>query len=120
MTINQYSGCAARVLALHLIFAFSVYGHAILLSALPAAKGVVNGPTIPVQLRFNSRIDAKRSRITLVASDGRQTALPVEHVAADTIGAEARDLRSGIYILRWQVLANDGHITRGEVRFQVH
>jgi methionine-rich copper-binding protein CopC len=28
-------------------------------------------------------------------------------------------LERGEYVLRWQVLASDGHITRGEVPFRV-
>jgi len=28
-------------------------------------------------------------------------------------------LRAGEYKLRWQVLASDGHITRGEIPFRV-
>jgi len=37
----------------------------------------------------------------------------------DTLSAEAKGLRPGTYRLRWQVLASDGHITRGEIPFTV-
>ena len=28
-------------------------------------------------------------------------------------------MKAGDYVLRWQVLATDGHITRGELHFRV-
>jgi len=66
------------------------------------------------------RIDAARSRLTLVDPDG--SSQPLEISAQDppnTISAQAKGLRPGAYRLRWQVLASDGHITRGEIPFTV-
>jgi hypothetical protein len=37
----------------------------------------------------------------------------------DTLVSEARTQEHGSYVLEWQVLASDGHITRGEVQFRV-
>ncbi len=103
-----------------LVCAPLLYGHAILLSAQPAAKQVIPGPNVSIQLRFNLRIDAKRSRITLIAPDGGQTPLAIlEQDSPSMLSSEAKGLKRGSYILRWQVLANDGHITRGEVPFRV-
>jgi methionine-rich copper-binding protein CopC len=39
--------------------------------------------------------------------------------APDVLSATGRGLTKGSYVLRWQVLAGDGHITRGELPFQV-
>ena len=39
--------------------------------------------------------------------------------APDVLSATGHGLAKGTYVLRWQVLASDGHITRGEVPFQV-
>ena len=38
--------------------------------------------------------------------------------ATNALDAEA-DLKPGAYTLRWQALALDGHITRGDVPFTV-
>jgi methionine-rich copper-binding protein CopC len=38
---------------------------------------------------------------------------------ADVTVAKANDLQPGEYKLIWQVLATDGHITRGVIAFQV-
>jgi len=97
-----------------------VRAHAILKSASPAAGEVVSGSDLSIQLRFTSRIDGKRSRVLLVAPDGAANALPIaDQTSPDTLDMKASGLKSGEYSLRWQVLANDGHITRGEIPFHV-
>ena len=103
-----------------LIFAVSVSAHAVLLESNPSLKSIVSGPDIPVKLRFNVRIDASRSRLTLVAPDGSMQTLEISQAASpDTLSTEAKGLAPGEYRLRWQVLASDGHITRGEIPFNV-
>jgi len=94
--------------------------HAVLLESNPALKSAVSGPDVPIKLRFNVRIDTLRSRLTLIRPDG--SAQPLElskQTPADTLSAEATGLAAGAYRLRWQVLASDGHITRGEIPFTV-
>ncbi len=94
--------------------------HAVLLESNPPLKGAVAGPDVPIKLRFNVRIDALRSRLTLIHPDGSMQALEIsKQTPADTLSAEATGLAAGDYRLRWQVLASDGHITRGEIPFTV-
>jgi hypothetical protein len=38
---------------------------------------------------------------------------------ADHLAGEADALAPGDYVLHWQVLAVDGHITRGDIPFRV-
>jgi len=103
-----------------LFFAFLVNGHAILLTATPAIGQVVRGPDVEVSLRFNSRVDAKRSTIVLVpASAPARTIALGEQSSPDSLHAQIHELESGSYTLQWQVLAVDGHISRGELRFRV-
>src|SRR5262245_30373005 len=72
--------------------------HAILLSATPAEQQVVLGSVVSVQLRFNSRIDGKRSRVTLIAPNGTPHPLPIEEqTSPDTLTAQAERLTSGAY-----------------------
>jgi methionine-rich copper-binding protein CopC len=110
------------VLALALAcFKLPVWGHAILLKATPAVNQEVTGANTAVELRFNSRIDAKRSKLTLIGPDSHEHALAIsEQSSPDALSSRATDLTPGSYVLRWQVLAQDGHITRGEVPFKVH
>src|SRR5260370_5456087 len=51
--------------------------HAILLESSPALKSAVTGPDVPIKLRFNVRIDALRSRLTLIHPDGSSQALQI-------------------------------------------
>ena len=113
-----------RLPALSLFLAFILssnlaYAHAILVEAIPAANSTVAGPSIPIKLRFNVRIDAKRSRLELVGPEKTSTLLSVSQPSPDMLQAVAAGLKAGAYSLRWQVLAADGHITRGEIPFNV-
>jgi methionine-rich copper-binding protein CopC len=108
------------VYALMIVAACQLSAHAILLEARPGANAAVAGPDVTVQLRFNSRIDASRSRVTLVFPDQRERVLKLDPQASPaTLASEVTGLARGAYKLRWQVLAADGHITRGEVPFEV-
>ena len=113
-----------RLPALSVLLAFTLssnlaYAHAILVEALPAANSTVAGPSIPIKLRFNVRIDAKRSRLELVGPEKTPTLLSATQPSPDMLQAVAGGLKAGAYSLRWQVLAADGHITRGEIPFNV-
>lgn len=114
----------SRLLALYLFFGVAacsrLYAHAILVRSTPAEHAVVHGSTLHADLEYNSRIDAARSTLTLTDARGRKIALRMEPAAQPyQLKAIARNLASGAYLLHWQVLASDGHITRGDVAFTV-
>lgn len=92
--------------------------HAILLEGMPAAGQSVAAGKIRVVLRFNSRIDAMRSRIALVEGNDTRVLTIAAGATPDVLVAEV-EVMPGPQVLRWQVLAIDGHITRGEIRFNV-
>ena len=112
-------------IALLLIFVLSVAGmhlegHAILKSSSPANGGSVTRPEVPVKLTFNVRVDAARSRLQLLTPDASTVELPiVEWPSPDTLVSKLTGLKPGAYAIRWQVLAPDGHISRGEIPFTV-
>jgi copper resistance protein C len=94
--------------------------HAIVVSSQPAAGAVVHDTSAAVAVRFNSRIDPLRSRLMLVRPDGTSTTLELADAPSpDTLAASVGALTPGAYRLRWQVLATDGHITRGDIPFTV-
>jgi len=97
----------------------SAAAHAILMDSAPAVNGTTKGPEIAFDLRFNSRIDHKRSRLTLTLPDQTQRVLPIDADGPDDRLDAKGNLPPGDYTLRWQVLAIDGHITRGDVPFKV-
>ena len=95
--------------------------HAIIQSAAPAANAKVDGPDVDVLLRYNSRLDQQRSRLTVTLPDGGLRPLRVVQNPAEPAALAARlvGLAPGAYVLHWQVLAVDGHMTRGNVPFTV-
>ncbi|HEX4598700.1 MAG TPA: copper resistance CopC family protein [Burkholderiaceae bacterium] len=105
--------------------AFAVIGntthaHAIIVSSQPASGARLTHPAVSVQLRFNSRIDHRRSRFQLLGPDGKSAVLPIEtDTEPDVVAASASALKSGSYRLRWQVMSVDGHITRGDIPFDI-
>ena len=94
--------------------------HAVLVSSTPQKNTAVSGPDITINLKYNSRIDGARSTLSLLKPDGtvEKIGAPAQ-VAPDVLSATGHGLAKGAYVLRWQVLATDGHITRGEVPFHV-
>jgi len=97
-----------------------VAAHAVLIEATPKPDSTIPGPDVDVTLRFNLRIDRARSRLTLVFPDGKTIALNIaDQDAPDRLVGRATGLGRGSYRLHWQVLAVDGHITRGEILFHV-
>jgi hypothetical protein len=98
----------------------SAAAHAILLESSPAINATVAGADVPIKLRFNVRIDTTRSRLTLLKPDATtQTLTLAKDTPADTLATRAQALTPGDYRIRWQALATDGHITRGEIPFHV-
>lgn len=97
----------------------TAHAHAILISSTPSIQGsAVSGP-IAFKIKYNSRIDHHRSKLTLTAPQGAVATLPIDPASpVDEIDAAAT-LQPGHYSLRWQVLAVDGHITRGDIPFTV-
>jgi copper resistance protein C len=95
-------------------------GHAILKSSSPANGGFVTSSDEPVKLTFNVRVDAARSKLQLVMPDASIVELPVvKWPSPDTLVSKLPGLKPGAYTIRWQVLAPDGHISRGEIPFTV-
>ncbi len=108
------------LVAMFLLAAIPAHGHAILVKSSPAANSVVTGRAMSIVLIFNSRIDGQRSSVNIVGPDGSEHPLPLGiQNSPETLGSYIQDLQSGSYRLIWQVLAVDGHITRGEIVFSV-
>jgi copper resistance protein C len=97
------------------------WAHAILMDSSPKLNSSVKGPDVDIKLRFNVRIDGGRSRVKLVAPDGTTSTLTLASQASpDTLQTHAPGLKPGAYKLQWQVLASDGHMSKGEIPFTVN
>lgn len=112
---------AIFILTLGLISISFASAHAILVRSTPAPNETLTGHEVPVALTFNSKIDQARSTLTLEGPDHLTSKLEihVDSSSASKLVAGVLKLAAGSYKLRWQVLAVDGHITRGEIDFNV-
>jgi len=102
-----------------LLFAGSAaWAHAIIVSSKPAANANVTIGPVDILLQYNSRIDIAHSRVSLVDPAGKVTALnAADGTAPGSLTAQGTTDAPGKWIIRWQVLSVDGHITRGDIPF---
>ena len=92
--------------------------HAILVDSAPAPLAHVKAGKLAVDFRYNSRVDAGRSKLVLLHGDDETRITQQDAGSPDHLRAELT-LPPGDYTIAWQVLATDGHITRGRVPFTV-
>jgi len=87
--------------------------HALLLSFKIDGQDVV--------LHYNGRVDVARSRVLLLDADGSNPR-KLESGAGDdpaSLKVHLGTLAAGSYLLRWEVLSVDGHISRGTQPLQL-
>ncbi len=125
--MSQLASPAHPTLLLALLLALPVCGagpaaaHAIVVTSEPTAGASLAAAPPQVTIRFNSRLDHARSRLLLIGADNAQTTLAIAE-GGDPVALTAplpAALAPGEWRLRWQVLAIDGHITRGDIPFTV-
>ena len=97
----------------------SVSAHAILVDSTPKPNGTLPAGHVTLVFKYNSKVDRERSRLTLVRPDRSETVLPIAASSQLNELDSSVDLTAGAYVIRWQALALDGHITRGDVPFTV-
>jgi copper resistance protein C len=107
------------VLVLCAAMPMKAFAHAVLESSSPHAGDSVPGGTVALEFHFNSRIDRGRSRLILMQPDHNQVPLKIIPAGPPEVLSSTVTLAPGDYTVRWQVLAVDGHITRGDVGFTV-
>lgn len=96
------------------------FAHALLVSSRPAENSTVTGPNVAILLKYNSRVDPMHSTLSLLAPDGKVEKVAIgQQAAPNDLSANVTALSSGAYVLRWQALSSDGHITRGQFAFHV-
>lgn len=107
------------IAALVLLLPAAARAHAILTASDPASDGTIAAGHRKLDFQYNSRIDHRRSRLILSGPDGSHQVLSISADSATNALDTEADLKPGAYTVRWQALALDGHITRGDVPFTV-
>jgi len=93
--------------------------HAILIDSTPKPNGTLSAGHVQMMFKYNSKIDQHRSRLTLIGPDKSEKVLVIATGGKSNELDTTVDLTPGAYTLRWQALALDGHITRGDLPFTV-
>lgn len=127
---------AAGALAAMLGAGHDAAAHAVVVASDPPTGAALDGLPSRVTVRFNSRIDHARSRLMLVGPQAEALVLdtdpgrdpvaieatvgnPVANPVAAGGNPGVSPSAPGAWRLRWQVLAVDGHITRGDIPFTI-
>lgn len=118
MKTRLFSACA--VLALLASASPVAFAHAVLMRSTPADGSTIHNGDVEITLDYNSRIESSRCTVTLTGPRGQNISLtPQSPENPAELKALASHLTSGKYLIHWQVLATDGHITRGDISFIV-
>ena len=113
-------GLVTAVAVVLVLLPRAAFAHAVLVQSSPAIDSTMQGPDIAVSMKFSSRVDGVRSTLLLTSADGQSKPMVIEPQSApDTLTTRLTHLSPGKYAIRWQVLATDGHVTRGEIPFRV-
>ncbi|HEX2581270.1 MAG TPA: copper resistance CopC family protein [Dongiaceae bacterium] len=117
--MTAISRVAAGVLCAFLLaHAGPARAHAIVVQSQPQQGASVSLGDMTATVTFSERIDVKRSRFLLVDDTQASLAVPIAEGDSPTrVTATLHIAHSGAYRLRWQVLAIDGHVTRGDILF---
>ena len=118
--MTRFLGWTATAAMVLLAGSPMAFAHAMLVRSTPADKAVVHSHQVGIALDYDSRIEASRCTVKLTDAGGKPVALQMEPSAKPSeLNAVAHGLTNGKYLIHWQVLASDGHITRGDVSFTV-
>lgn len=98
----------------------SSWGHAVLVESIPPHKATLTASPQTVLLRFNAALERMIIQVYLI--DRQKTRTPLADVEAskpNEIVVHPPKLPPGVYTILYKVLARDGHVTEGSIRFTV-
>ncbi len=97
-----------------------VLAHGVLLESSPTHGSVLQASPNQVVLHFNATLEPSITQVNLVDLQEVCTPLGVTHApTVDTIVAKIPPLQPGVYNVQYKVLATDGHVTEGFIRFTI-
>ncbi len=118
--ISRYRGLAVLGILSTICGPDTSWAHAILIDSTVCQDARLTESPKNISLRLNSRIEHGLSRFTLERNGGQEViSLQAEPQGPDRILVQMPALASGTSVLRYRVLAADGHITEGVLRFHL-
>ena len=98
------------------------WAHAIVVDSTPREGTVLKQAPDRIQLRFNVKIEKALARVSLTKGGKQRIKLPPSEFsqnAPERLEVLLPPLEPGDYLLRYSVLAADGHATQGMLRFSI-
>ena len=94
------------------------WSHAVLIESNPPHKATLHSSPKTFLLRFNAALEEGITQVYLIDPDKNETRLvKVDERKNDRIVVRVPPLSPGVYTILYKVLARDGHVTEGRVRF---
>lgn len=107
-------------LVLCLVSFQTVLSHGVLLESSPTHGSVLRTSPDQVVLHFNAILEPSITQVNLVDLQEVLTPLGVTNASTlNTVVAEIPPLRPGVYNVQYKILATDGHVTEGSIRFTI-
>lgn len=115
------SSMASCLLVLILVLGFGAGAgaHAVLVGSEPGHGAILDEPPRRVLLRFNAALEHAVTRLQLLDVNRVATPLRAREAGVDRIVAVLPRLSPGVYTVVYKVLARDGHVTEGVIRFTI-
>lgn len=98
------------------------FAHAHLKAATPADKAIVSGSPVSLSLDFTEDLNLAFSDVDIIGASGDQVphGKPTLDGGATLSVPVAPALAPGSYMVKWHVLATDGHKSEGSYSFTVN
>jgi len=96
------------------------WGHGVLIESSPPHGAVLEEAPTSISLRFNSALEPSITQVILVDMKQQKQPLKIAEVSTiERVIATVPPLPPGVYHVNYQVLATDGHVTEGSIRFTI-
>lgn len=91
-----------------------------LIASTPPHGAILRQSPATITLRFNAALERVITQVYLLDGQGHETQLElVDDPKANRVTARLPSLPPGVYTVRYKVLARDGHVTEGSIRFTI-
>jgi methionine-rich copper-binding protein CopC len=116
---NRLVFCLVTVVCI-LVLCPPSWGHGVLIESSPPHGAVLEESPSVVSLRFNAALEPSISHVTLVDLNKHTQVLKMTDASTvERIVATVPPLLPGVYLVNYTVLATDGHVTEGSIRFTI-
>lgn len=109
-------------LSLVIVFTTGVWGHVFPLRSDPKVGSEINGSPALVRIWFDGPLESVFSEMKLFDAEGNRIDKGDGKVVsndATLLSLPLQELGAGLYHVRWEVVARDGHRSEGDFSFRI-